>query len=367
MTYRLIHLLDDRSLGGVNKMLAIFNSEVLAEVSTSAFDYDAIGSQTLAPRYDADVIVLHAPIRWAYLPFILSLRWRNRKAKIVHVEHHYSRAFEALHVKDKGRFRALLRIASEMFDAIVCVSNAQAEWFREAVPTCDRKLWSINPHTQHPGLCTLPVPDFHSGSPLRIGAFGRFDAQKGFDLLIPAFKAGAFGASQLLIGGYGPDEGMLHALAEGHPDIEFFGKVEDVREFLARCDVVAVPSRREPFGLVCLEARQAGRPILVSGADALPDQAEGCGAVLDFSDHDQIRQIVSALTPNLLQVFAASARASTFGLGVEIQAEWIRLLHNLTHTPKRPAPPLAYFPNRPRSRSGSASSIHYLEASVGDV
>lgn len=46
----------------------------------------------------------------------------------------------------------------------------------------------------------------------------------------------------------------------------------DVPDFLSRCDVVAIPSRWEAGGLINIGAREAGRPILVSPVDGLPEQ-----------------------------------------------------------------------------------------------
>jgi glycosyltransferase involved in cell wall biosynthesis len=47
---------------------------------------------------------------------------------------------------------------------------------------------------------------------------------------------------------------------------------------MASVDAVAMPSRREPYGLVALEALAAGRPLLVSAVDGLRDHAAN-GAV----------------------------------------------------------------------------------------
>lgn len=66
-------------------------------------------------------------------------------------------------------------------------------------------------------------------------------------------------------------------MAHNHPHIHFLGKIDDVPGFLSRCDAVVVPSRWEPWGNVCLEARAAARPVLVSDVDGLTEQAKNCG------------------------------------------------------------------------------------------
>ncbi len=55
------------------------------------------------------------------------------------------------------------------------------------------------------------------------------------------------------------------------------GKVDDVPAFLAQSDVVIIPSRWEPWGNVCLEAKAAHKPVIVSAVDGLVEQVRGIG------------------------------------------------------------------------------------------
>jgi len=49
------------------------------------------------------------------------------------------------------------------------------------------------------------------------------------------------------------------------------GYQEDVRLALLACDLIAIPSEREAFGLVALEALALGRPVLASNVGGLPE------------------------------------------------------------------------------------------------
>ncbi|ETX13709.1 hypothetical protein OCH239_09040, partial [Roseivivax halodurans JCM 10272] len=81
--------------------------------------------------------------------------------------------------------------------------------------------------------------------------------------------------------GDGPERAALTALAAGDSRIEICRFAANPASAIAGLDVVAMPSRWEPFGLVALEARAAGRMVIASHVDGLVDQAsEGVVPVL---------------------------------------------------------------------------------------
>lgn len=81
----------------------------------------------------------------------------------------------------------MLKIALRVFDDLVCDSHNQADWLAEAASIDRQRIKVISPYVESKGLEDLPLPDFSSSRPLRIGAFGRFHEQKGFDHLIEAY------------------------------------------------------------------------------------------------------------------------------------------------------------------------------------
>ena len=80
-----VHLLDDFAFGGVTRALTVFDHPELTTHARSRTH--AIGKDLVADRFDADLLVTHVPPCWSRLPFLLSLRMRNRHARLVHVEH----------------------------------------------------------------------------------------------------------------------------------------------------------------------------------------------------------------------------------------------------------------------------------------
>ncbi|MDZ3830812.1 MAG: glycosyltransferase family 4 protein [Sphingopyxis sp.] len=333
---RLVNLLDDFALGGVSRGLGIFDSAAVRAVvhpSVVAIRPDAI----VAPRLDADIIVTHFPPSWRRLAFLVSLGLRNPQARIIHVEHSYTRAWEAAKVPARRRFRLMLGLSCRMVDQIVCVSQAQARWLEQAARLDPRRIEVIYPFAENRGIDDLALPDFQRAAPLRVGAYGRFHEAKGFDRLIRAWRDGAMPGTELLIGGFGPQESELRALAASVPGIRFVGRIDDVPAFLAQCDIVAVPSRWEAFGQVATEARQAGRPILVAPVDGLPEQVGSAGMVVDFASLGAVERAFASLDPLRLAVMAREARRATAVAGPIRQREWARLLSRLTAPCRRAA------------------------------
>lgn len=278
---RICHLIDDTSPGGVMRMLDfIQGSPGMAALGTHDILTSPAGL-TRPPAIGAEVIVSHIVLSWRNLPFFLGLRARNRNATLVHVEHHYSGAFEAAEVAKPVRFRAMLRTAMSLFDAVVTISTAQQDWLRDHVGIAADQMRLIPSCVALDQFLNITPP---ANTVKRIGAIGRLHPQKGFDLLIPAFRAAQLTGVTLDIFGDGPDRAKLEALAAGDPQIVFHGHLPDPTSAMAAVDAVAMPSRREPYGLVALEAMAAGRPLLVSHTDGLQDHADlGAVAVDSFT------------------------------------------------------------------------------------
>jgi glycosyltransferase involved in cell wall biosynthesis len=98
-------------------------------------------------------------------------------------------------------------------------------------------------------------------------ALARLHEKKGLDTLLDA--AAAVPGLYVWIAGDGPLEADLkaHCTRLGLDDrVRFLGWRNDRGALLAACDVVAFPSRYEPFGTVTVDAWAAGRPLVAADA-----------------------------------------------------------------------------------------------------
>lgn len=266
-----VHLIDDTTAGGVMRLLEhITHSPDMALSGHHQMRVVRRGSLAMR-RIKADVIVSHLVVSWRTLPALLSLRAVNAGTPLIHVEHSYTQGFAAHNVPNKKRFLNLLRIGYSVFDHLVAVSHAQARWmFRHRLADLGA-LTVISPVV---GL--LPFARLADPAPQArvFGAIGRLDRQKGFDLLIQAFRTLPDPDLRLNIYGDGPERPALRALAQGDARIRFLGHSPNPAAAMQAVDAVVMPSRWEAYGLVAIEARAAGRPVLVSGEDGLDDQAQ---------------------------------------------------------------------------------------------
>jgi glycosyltransferase involved in cell wall biosynthesis len=110
-------------------------------------------------------------------------------------------------------------------------------------------------------------------------AIGRHVVQKGFDVLLQAFReacdASDFGWD-LVVAGDGPERNALIRQADElgiRPRVHFPGATDrdSTASLFKGCALFVLPSRHEPFGIVNLEAMAAGRPVVATAVGGVPE------------------------------------------------------------------------------------------------
>ena len=126
-------------------------------------------------------------------------------------------------------------------------------------------LADFAPMNEAPDAATAPRP--------YVFAMGRFVRQKGFDVLIEAWKRAEIDEFDLIIAGAGPEKSALESLAVNAPNVRFWGRADraDVVRLLRGCAWFVLPSRVEPQGIVNLEAMAAGRAVVASKTGGVPE------------------------------------------------------------------------------------------------
>lgn len=178
-----------------------------------------------------------------------------------------------LHIAYKPRqhahLDALIAIAPWQLDAIPAPLRARStqvdNWTLPNPPAADARARLRAAH----GI----APDARV-----FGALGRVEDSKGLDVLVDAFARAALPGARLVIVGHGRAWDALRARAPA--DVLMPGFADRPQDWLAAFDVFCSAARSEPFGLVLLEALQAGLPVVASASEGARHLAGAIGRPL---------------------------------------------------------------------------------------
>lgn len=180
---------------------------------------------------------------------------------------------------------------------ILCVSEYTRRQMLRFCPALNPARLVVVPNTLDPHF--VPRPEEQSSTHpfalpriLTVGRLSATDSYKGYDTLIEAMPAirSEHPAARLRIAGQGNDQPRLAALAARlgmSGSVDFLGSLNDeaLRAEYAACDLFALPSRREGFGLVYLEAMIHGKPCIGARAGGVPEVLnESVGRLVEYGN-----------------------------------------------------------------------------------
>lgn len=198
--------------------------------------------------------------------------------------------------------RAALRYAHRIF----CVSEYTRRQMLRFAPFLDSARLVVVPNTFDPGFEPMGQPTPAGPGHPKILVVSRLvatDPYKGVDTMIEAMPEilRQFPFAQLRIVGGGDDRSRLEEIAQSlglGASVHFCGMIDDTalqKEYMA-CDLFALPSRKEGFGLVYLEAMTYGKPCLAARAGGAPEVVNAeVGALVEYGNTDQISVAVADL------------------------------------------------------------------------
>jgi phosphatidyl-myo-inositol dimannoside synthase len=142
--------------------------------------------------------------------------------------------------------------------------------------------WALDPQFEAlvaPGSQLIPPGDFPSGRViLTVGRWLATERYKGMDTLITALPRllMRWPELQLVLAGAGDDRGWLEDLAEKNGvmrHVHFLSGLSyaEIAACYGACEIFALPSRGEGFGLVYLEAMACGKPVIGGAHGGAPE------------------------------------------------------------------------------------------------
>lgn len=255
------------------------------------------------------------------VPFAKSIR---KLTKIVAWEH-----FNYDSQQDLGH-RMGRRMAGEFADAIVVLTKADQQAFRENTKGGDRVIQISNPLTLEPvGVSALDSK--------RVLAVGRLVPQKGFDLLLKAWKlvSPQLADWTLRIQGSGEDEASLRAyMTENKLErVEIVPFSDDIAQAYVDANLFVLSSRFEGFGLVLIEAQISGVPLVAFDCKYGPSEIieDGVsGLLVPAEDVEKLALAIARVAedPALQRRFQEAGLESSKAYQLEpIKKQWVKLLY----------------------------------------
>lgn len=138
---------------------------------------------------------------------------------------------------------------------------------------------------------------------IRLLYAGRFDYQKGVDILLEAVEGLGDHLSVRLVGGFAVSEAnMPDTLPEHIVQLGWMDR-DGVYAQMKACDVLVVPSRWEGFGLVAIEAMRMQIPVVAAAVGGLVEILGNgkYGVMVKPEDPAALRECLQGLTRPMLQ------------------------------------------------------------------
>ena len=137
-----------------------------------------------------------------------------------------------------------------------------------------------------------------------LGFIGRLDKDKGINELLEAFKQiNNKNIKLFIVGPSDKPETMnkeLYKWAKENENVIFIGRVNEVEKYYAVMDIFALPSYREGFGSVVIEAESMKVPVIVTDIPGPTDAMlkDETGLIVKKADADSLKNAIEDLMQN---------------------------------------------------------------------
>jgi glycosyltransferase involved in cell wall biosynthesis len=241
-----------------------------------------------------EIIFFHSSFT---LPVMLLLRLIVVKKKFVYCPHGWA----ALRYPSGSGKRKLVSLLERSFakyaNVIVNISNFEMSYAKSVGYLGDHRL--IVNAVSDVDCSSYQEPIITDGISIDLLFVGRFDHQKGLDILLNAFERVRSSRQDInlhIVGCSVRDNADLLKEQAGEIDgVTLYGwrSPYEISGFYKSVDVMIVPSRWEGFGLVVAESLREGTPVIVSNRGALPEHVEQdkTGYVVNLSENDFYNKI----------------------------------------------------------------------------
>jgi len=258
-------------------------------------------------KYKPELIHLHSTFAGVLGRIVLILLYPIYRPKIIYCPHAFSFLMEGNKLK-KMVYKTIERALLPITDAVICVS----EFERNAA--IENGLNEKKLSVVYNGVPVVDVNETftnpYDNNVINLLFVGRFDYQKGFDILSSMIETLKGKPYHLTVVG-----GAVHG-TEVYPDLPqttYTGWLSstEIAPYFSHADVLIVPSRWEGFAMVSLEAMSYGIPIVSSNCTSFPEMIfPGVnGYMFELSSPETLPEIVDGVSKEGWALMGENARS----------------------------------------------------------
>jgi len=244
-----------------------------------------------------DIIHVHGTFAGFFLRTLFFLK--KKRPVVIYCAHGWAFLMDTSSWKRKV-FATIERVLSLRTDYIIHISKHEYEMALQYGLSAKKSVVVYNGVSDAPASNALPFEV--KRDKINLLYVGRFDRQKGFDLLLEVFKENPFTDVHLYLVG----DTVLKDCDYDYPSNAVkIGWVDnsEIDRYMKACDAVIVPSRWEGFGIVAIEALRNKKPVIASNRGALPEivQHGVNGYIFDFDNKEALVNIIQGLSKKQLE------------------------------------------------------------------
>lgn len=242
-------------------------------------------------QINPDIVHIHSTFAGFFVRF--PLFFKRKKFKVVYCSHGWAFLMDTIPLKQKI-YSLIERVLSIKTDLIVNISQYEHDKSLEYKLPEDKSVVIHNGISLNEGTKTRPGNIELESTKINLLFVGRFDRQKGLDILLEFFREYSLSNINLYV--IGAEVLSDQQTVPYSHNVKMLGWInnKEIDEYYKLADAIIVPSRWEGFGLVATEAMKNKKPVIASNRGALPEIVKDgeTGFIFNLDDLSSLHNIL---------------------------------------------------------------------------